>query len=402
VSSLADVAIIGSGIIGLATGRELLRRHPDLHILVLEKEFAVGQHQTGHNSGVIHSGVYYAPGSLKAQLCVEGNQEIYDFCAARGIPAERCGKVIVASSEDEVPRLEALHSRGVANGVKGTRLLDSDELRRIEPHCVGVRALLVPSTGITDYRLITEALAEDVRAGGGEICTNSRVTQVDERNGEVRMATASGEKVEAGQVIVCAGLYSDTVARMSGGDREPAIIPFRGDYWLLRRRELVRQLIYPVPDPALPFLGVHFTRRLDDSIWLGPNAVFAFAREGYGRLTTNPRELLGALAHPGFRRLARKHWRTGLGEFARDVSHSALLKDLRRYVPELQHDDLLPGPSGVRAQAVSADGALVEDFVFEVPGARVLNVRNAPSPAATCSFGIARLIADRSDELAAR
>ena len=402
MKSKVDVAIIGAGIIGLATGRELLRRHPDLELRILEKEGLVAQHQTGHNSGVIHSGIYYQPGSLRARLCVEGNRAIYEFCAARQIPAERCGKLIVASSAAELKRLENLYLRGLENGIEGIRLLGQAEMRRIEPHCVGVRAILVPTTGITDYGLISRALGEEVRANGGEIVTNANVTRVDERDGVVSMFTVDGEEVQASQVIVCAGLYSDTVGRMTGGDREPSIIPFRGDYWLLRRTELVRHLIYPVPDPALPFLGVHFTRRLDGSVWLGPNAVLALSKEGYGRATTNPKELAAILAHRGFRRLARKNWRSGIREFARDLSRTMLLKDLQRYIPELETNDLLPGPSGVRAQAVTAGGDMVDDFVFEVPGTRVLNIRNAPSPAATASLIIAEIIANQSDELAAR
>jgi (S)-2-hydroxyglutarate dehydrogenase len=400
MSSRLHVAIVGAGIVGLATGRELLRRHPELRITVLEKENSVGLHQTGHNSGVIHSGVYYTPGSLKARLCVEGNRQIYAYCSAHAIPAEACGKVIVASSENQMAYLNTLYSRGVSNGVEGVRMIDAGELRRIEPHCLGLAALLVPTAGITNYRLIAQAFAEEIRAGGGQVCLNARVTDMSHKDGHVVIALGVGGNVQPDQVIVCSGLHSDAVARMSGGTREPAIVPFRGNYWRLGRTELVRHLIYPVPDPEFPFLGVHFTRQVDGSVWLGPNAVFAFAREGYGRFTTNPRELAAALAYPGFQRLIWNSWRTGLGEFVRDTSQSTLLKELQRYIPEIKRSDLLPGPSGVRAQAMAIDGTFVDDFVFEVPNARVLNVRNAPSPAATSCLAISRHVADRWEEMA--
>lgn len=397
-----DVAVIGGGIVGLATARELLGRHAGLKLVVLEKEDGLARHQSGHNSGVIHSGVYYAPGSLKAKLCVEGSRALYRYCEARGLPAERTGKLIVATDETELPRLQALYERGGANGVEGLELIDGEAIKEIEPHCAGIRALWVPVTGIADYRRIVEAYAEDVRAGRGEIRCGHQVASISERDAEVLLTTAGGDSVSARQVVACAGLQSDRVARLSGGAPEPAVVPFRGDYWLLRRPELVRGLIYPVPDPAFPFLGVHFTKRVDGSVWLGPNAVLAFAREGYGRFTVRPRELGAALAHRGFRRLARRYWRTGWGEMVRDFSRRALLKQLRRYLPELTPDDVQPGPSGVRAQALAADGSLVDDFVFDAQGMRILHVRNAPSPAATSSLAIAAVVADRADELANR
>ena len=399
-----DVVVVGAGIIGLGTARELLLRHPGIRLCILDKEAGIARHQTGHNSGVIHSGVYYAPGSLKARLAVAGSAAMYRYCAEKGIAAERCGKVIVAVRDEELPRLEALHQRGLANGVEGVELIDGEALREIEPCCTGLRALWVPGAGIVDYGQVAAAYAEDVRAAGGEVVLQHRVTAISERDGRVVIATPRGE-FETRQLLACAGLHADSVARLSGGAPEPAVVPFRGDYWLLPRERsgLVRNLIYPVPDPAFPFLGVHFTRRIDDgSIWLGPNAVLAFAREGYGRATVRPRELAASVAHTGFRRLARRYWRMGLGEMVRDLSRRALLRELRRYVPELRLADIRPGPSGVRAQALAHDGALIDDFVFEAQGGRILHVRNAPSPAATSSLAIAAAVADHADQQAGR
>jgi len=398
---LYDVAVIGAGILGLGTARELLHRHPGLKLCVLDKEPDIGRHQTGHNSGVIHSGIYYAPGSLKAKLCTEGAREMYAFCAERGIPTDRCGKVIVAIEEDELPRLENLHQRGQANGVEGLEVIGPERLRELEPHCVGVKALWSPNTGIVDYSLVAKAYAADVRAAEAELSLSREVTGLQARSDSMVLATTEGE-VQARCVVACAGLQADRLARLTGGSGDPQIVPFRGDYWMLtpEKRHLARNLIYPVPDPSFPFLGVHFTRRIDDgSVWLGPNAVLAFAREGYGRLDTRPGELLEALRYPGFQKLAKKYWKTGLAEMVRDFSKSAFLRSLQRYVPELTAADLIPGPSGVRAQALSPDGALVDDFVFDVQGEQVIHVRNAPSPAATSSLTISRLIADKADEV---
>jgi L-2-hydroxyglutarate oxidase LhgO len=394
-----DLVVIGAGILGLASARELLARHPRLQLAVLDKEPAIGRHQTGHNSGVIHSGLYYTPGSLKARLCVEGSRALYAYCEQKAIPTDRCGKVIVASTEEERPRLHTLLERGTANGVQGLELIGPERLRELEPHCVGVEALWSPNTGIVDYNLVTRAYADDVRASGGEILPGWGVTGIDERADGVLLSTPAGE-VEARHAVACAGLYADHVARLTGAPRDPRIVPFRGDYWILRpdRRELARNLIYPVPDPAFPFLGVHFTRRMeDDAVWLGPNAVLAFRREGYGRLDVHPGELAEALAFRGFLQLAGKYWRTGLQEMVRDYSKTGFLRSLQVYVPELTDADLLPGPSGVRAQALAADGSLVDDFVFNTDR-RVIHVRNAPSPGATSSLGIAREIADRVDQ----
>jgi L-2-hydroxyglutarate oxidase LhgO len=395
-----DVVVIGAGILGLAVARELEHRHAGLRLAVLDKEPKIGQHQTGHNSGVIHSGIYYAPGSLKARLCVEGSRNLYAYCEEKGIPTDRCGKVIVASSDEEVPRLENLFSRGQANGVEGLEMIGPDRLREIEPHCVGVKALWSPNTGIVDYDRVARAYADDVRAAGGEVLPGYEVFGFQERPSAVVLETPAGE-VEAKHAVACAGLHADRVARMTGAPRAPRIVPFRGDYWVLRpdRAFLARNLIYPVPDPTFPFLGVHFTRRLDDgAVWLGPNAVLAFAREGYRRLDTRPRDLLDAVSYPGFQKLAGKFWRTGLEEMVRDFSKAAFLRSLRRYVPELELADLLPGPSGVRAQALGPDGTLVDDFVFNTQGNRIVHVRNAPSPGATSSLAIGRMIADTAEQ----
>jgi L-2-hydroxyglutarate oxidase LhgO len=391
-----DVVVVGAGIVGLAVARELLHRYPKLKLGVLDKEPTIGQHQTGHNSGVLHSGIYYAPGSLKARLCVEGQRELYSYCEQKGIPTDRCGKVIVASTEDEVPRLENLLQRGTANGVQGLEMIGPEELKELEPHCVGVKALWSPNTGIVDFSRVAKAYAEDIVQSGGDVLPGYAVEKFSERPARVILQTSAGE-VEAKHVVACAGLHSDRLAKMTGAPPDPRIVPFRGDYWVLRpdRRYLSRNLIYPVPDPSFPFLGVHFTRRLDDgSVWLGPNAVLAFSREGYGRLDLRPRDLADALAFRGFQKLAARYWQTGMTEMVRDFSKQAFLKSLQVYIPELEMPDLLPGPSGVRAQALGADGALVDDFVFNTQGNRIVHVRNAPSPGATSSLAIGRMIAD--------
>ncbi len=391
-----DVVVVGAGIVGLAVARELLRRDPKLQLGVLDKEPSIGQHQTGHNSGVLHSGIYYAPGSLKAKLCVQGQRELYSYCEQKGIPTDRCGKVIVASDDSEVPRLEDLMQRGTANGVQGLEMIGPEQLKDLEPHCVGVKALWSPNTGIVDYSRVARAYADDIRESDGEVLPGYAVNKFSERPARVVLETSAGE-VEAKHVVACAGLHADRVARMTGAPRDPRIVPFRGDYWVLRpdRSYLSRNLIYPVPDPSFPFLGVHFTRRLDDgSVWLGPNAVLAFAREGYRRLDFRPRDLAEALTYSGFQKLAGKFWQTGMTEMVRDFSKQAFLKSLQVYIPELEMSDLLPGPSGVRAQALGPDGALVDDFVFNTQGNRIVHVRNAPSPGATSSLAIGRMIAD--------
>lgn len=393
-----DIAIVGAGIVGLATAMELLTRRPGLRVGVLDKEPAIGQHQTGHNSGVIHAGVYYAPGSLKARACVAGKAKLIRFLEEHRIPYELCGKVIVATEESELPRLHELHKRGVANGVPGLELIGPRRLRELEPHTEGIQALYSPTTGIVDFGRVARAYADEVEARGGMILPGHEVTAIERRDGARRLVTPVGT-IEAGAVITCAGVYADRVARLTGAPEHPKIVPFRGDYYVLRpeRAGMVRGLIYPVPDPRFPFLGVHFTRRMDGSVWLGPNAVLAFSREGYRLRDINLRDLAEILQFPGFRKLARRYWRTGGAEMYRDVSKRAFLKALQRYMPDLRPDDLLPGPSGVRAQALAPDGSLVDDFVVDQQDG-ALHVRNAPSPAATSSLAIAELIADSVEQ----
>jgi (S)-2-hydroxyglutarate dehydrogenase len=395
---IGDIAIVGGGIVGLAAARELLQRRPGAKLIILEKESQLGQHQSGHNSGVIHSGIYYAPGSLKAKACVAGREALTNYCDEKGIPFERCGKVIVATRAEELPRLEELHRRGLANGVPGLEMIGPERLREIEPHCVGLRALWSPNTGIIDYNRVVAAYAEDVRALGGELRTSTEVNAITSGPRTTLLTTTNGV-IETRSVVVCAGVYADRVAALTGAPRNPRIVPFRGDYYVIRpeRRYLVKNMIYPVPDPSFPFLGVHFTRRMDGSIWLGPNAVLAFSREGYKITDLNPRDLVEAVAFSGFRKLAAKYWQTGLAEMVRDVSKSEFLKSLQEFIPEMELDDLVAGPSGVRAQALAEDGTLVDDFVVDQTG-NVLHVRNAPSPAATSSLAIGSMIADAVEQ----
>jgi L-2-hydroxyglutarate oxidase len=389
-----DVVIVGAGIVGLATARELLGRWPRLRLAVVDKESRVAAHQSGHNSGVIHSGIYYSPGSLKARLCEAGGRALIRYCDEHRIPYDLCGKVVVATDDSELPRLAELQRRGEANGVAGLEVIGPERLRELEPHAAGIRALYSPRTGIVNYVAVAESFAADVKALGGEILLDRRVTGIRKVGPNAVVAT-SGGAIETRFLITCAGLYSDRVAALSGAPSDPRIVPFRGDYYILRpeRAGLVRSMIYPVPDPSFPFLGVHLTRRIEGGVWLGPNAVLAFAREGYSRLTINPSELLNVLAFRGFRSLAQKYWRTGLSEMYRDFSQPAFLKALQRYVPELTDAELRPGPSGVRAQALASDGSLVDDFVIH-QDANIMHVRNAPSPAATSSLAIAASIVD--------
>jgi len=394
-----NLAVIGTGIVGMASAREVLRRHPRLRVAVLDKDPVIGTHQTGHNSGVIHSGIYYAPGSLKARLCVQGARDLYAYCDEKGIPTERCGKVIVASFPSELPALQELYRRGTANGVEGIEIIGPERLRELEPACVGIQAIWSPNTGIADFAKVVRAYADDVRALGGEILLNHEVLQIHMRPQGVALVTSGGD-VGATSLLSCAGLYADRVARLTGAPPDPTIVPFRGDYWLLRpsKRHLTRNMIYPVPNPSFPFLGVHLTRRINDgAIWLGPNAVLAFAREGYGRLDIAPSDVADIVRNQGFRKLAATYWKTGLAEMVRDFSKGAFLKSLQQYVPSLTVDDLLPGPSGVRAQALAGDGKLVDDFVVNVQDGKIVHVRNAPSPAATSSLAIGRMIADTAD-----
>jgi (S)-2-hydroxyglutarate dehydrogenase len=392
------VAVVGGGILGLSAARALSRRVPNARVIVLEKEPEIGRHQTGRASGVVHSGVYYTPGSLKARLCVQGAKLLVQFCEERAIPFQRCGKVIVATTVDELPRLEELHRRAVANGVEGAELIDAERLAELEPHAAGVRALHVPTTGIVDFVKVARAYADDVEAAGGSVLAGHEVTAVTSRRQGVLLTTSAGE-IEASYAVACAGVYADRVARLCGGSAEPRIIPFRGDYYVLRqeRRNLVNGLVYPVPDPTFPFLGIHTTLRPDGSIWLGPNAVLAFARDGYGRFHVRPRDLVETLGTRGFRRLARRHWRTGTAELVRDYSRRLFVASARRLIPDLRTEDVRRGPAGIRAQAIAPDGSLVDDFVFEA-GDRMLHMRNAPSPGATSSLPIGDTIATMAVE----
>ena len=392
VESRYNVIIVGGGIVGLAVGLEITQRFPRLRLLLLEKEHRVGRHQSGHNSGVIHSGVYYKPGSLKAKLCVTGAAAMVEFCREHGIPHQVCGKVIVATHEEEFPRLEELRRRGEANGLTGLQSIGPEELREIEPNASGLRALVVPATGITDYAAVCDKYAEIITARGETILTSTEVTGIKRHGDEITVETSRGA-FSGKSLINCAGLFSDRISRMAGDDPQVMIVPFRGEYYDLipERSSLVRSLIYPVPDPRFPFLGVHFTRRISGSVDAGPNAVLAFRREGYKRTDFNLRDLGSSLIFPGFWRMAAKNWRSGLDEFHRSFSKPAFVRALQRLVPEVGDEDLVPGGSGVRAQALTRDGALVDDFQF-VPSGRMLHVLNVPSPAATASLLIGRTI----------
>ncbi len=388
-----DIAVIGGGIVGLATALGLTEAYPGTRLVILDKEPRLASHQTGHNSGVIHSGVYYKPGSLKARLCVEGARLMKEFCDAHGIGWEGCGKVIVATDERELPRLQSIYERGAANGLKGLKVLSAAEVAEYEPHCRAVRALLVPETGIVDYVAVAEKMAALAGQRGAEMLTGARVTAIRRGPDGLTLETPRGA-VQARYVINCAGLYSDRVAELMGIRPEVRIIPFRGEYYMLRRerRSLVRNLIYPVPDPEFPFLGVHFTRTVHGDVEAGPNAVLAFAREGYSLGTVRAAELLDTLAYAGFWRMARRYWRMGSYELYRSASKAAFVRSLQKLVPEIQEPDIERGGAGVRAQAVSPDGSLVDDFKISVTEG-ALHVVNAPSPAATASLAIGRHIA---------
>lgn len=387
-----DIAVIGGGIVGTATAMALLSK-PGRSVVVLEAEGRLAAHQTGHNSGVIHSGLYYKPGSLKAANCTAGREALYRFCSEQGIRHERCGKIVVATSADELPDLARLEERGRANGLEGIDRLTGDEIREYEPHVTGIAGLRVPQTGIVDYEQVTEAFGRIVRERGGEIRLDCRVLGVRRDTGGLVVQTGTGE-VRARHFINCAGLQSDRVAKLCGVEPGVRIVPFRGEYYELagEKEHLVRNLVYPVPDPAFPFLGVHFTRMIGGGVEAGPNAVLAFKREGYAKTSFSFRDSYDTFTYPGAIRLFSKHWKMGVGEFYRSFSKRAFLAALRRLLPELELGDLQPGGAGVRAQAVGPDGALIDDFRI-VEAERMIHVLNAPSPAATASISIGQKIA---------
>lgn len=387
-----DVAVVGAGIVGMATAMDLAKER-GMSVVVVEAEENVAAHQTGNNSGVIHAGLYYKPGSLKARLSVEGRRELYAFCSEHGVPHEQCGKVVVATIAEEIPALEELERRAVANGVEGVRRISIEELTELEPHVRGMAALHSPVTGIVDYKAMTRAMADVVRANGGDVRLRSALTGVSHRGTEIVLETTRGA-VRANHLVNCAGLHSDRVARLCGIDPDVRIIPFRGEYYELAPRAvgLVRNLVYPVPDARFPFLGVHFTRMIHGGVEAGPNAVLALARHGYRWADVEPRDLFDTLSWPGFWNMARQYWRMGLGEFHRSLSKSAFVTALQKLLPELESDDLVPGSSGVRAQAVDVSGKLLDDFRI-IRKNNEIHVLNSPSPAATASIAIGRTIA---------
>ena len=396
-----DFVVIGGGIVGLSTARALLRRHPGSGVVVLEKETTFARHQTGHNSGVIHSGIYYKPGSLKARFCREGAASLVEFCREHAVAHEVCGKVIVATQRREVPLLESLHERGLANGLRVEKI-GPEELRGIEPHAAGIAALRIPETGIVDYVGVSEAFVREITEAGGELEPGTRVEGILERDGGVEVSTGRGV-FRARTLVNCAGLYSDRVASLCGVTPPAKIVPFRGEYYELSpgRRSLVRGLIYPVPNPAFPFLGVHFTRMVEGGVEAGPNAVLGLAREGYKKTDVNLRELAEILGYGAFWRLAARNWRTGAGEVFRSFSKGAFVRSLQKLVPEVREDDLVPAEAGVRAQALKMDGKLVDDFLI-VEGERSVHVLNAPSPAATACIPIGEHVAERAARKAGR
>lgn len=392
-----DVVMIGGGIVGLATALALTARRPELQVAIVEKAAGVGTQQTGHNSGVIHSGLYYKPGSLKARLCVDGARRMVEFCESHGIPYQAIGKLVLATNQAEVAKLDELQRRGEANGVPGLRRLRPAAYREIEPNAAGVEALHVPGTGIVDYHRVAQAMATVLQGRGTDLLLNTHVQAIHLDNQGLRLITNQGD-LRAGLLVNCAGLHSDHVARLMNVDPHLQIVPFRGEYYFLRPESAVqvRGLIYPVPDPALPFLGVHLTRTIHGTVEAGPNAVLAFAREGYTRSTLHWQELRETLRFSGFRTLARRYWRTGVYEYYRSLSKRAFARSLQRLVPAVRERDLAAGGAGVRAQAVSEQGQLVDDF-WITEGPHAIHVLNAPSPAATASLAIGEHIATLAD-----
>ena len=393
----SDVIIVGGGIIGLATAYQLIERFPEKQVTVLEKESSVGVHQSGRNSGVLHSGIYYKPGSLKARNCRDGKVAMEAFCQQHGVDYEVCGKVIVAAEKWELPILQGILQRGRQNGVRST-IIDADRLAELEPHAAGIQAIHVPDTGICDFPAVCRKLAEILQSRQGQLVTGATVRSIQQGRGEVVAVTSRGD-FQGRYLVNCAGLHSDRVARMAGENPNALVVPFRGEYYELKpdARYLCRNLIYPVPDPRLPFLGVHFTRTTDGRIECGPNAVLAFAREGYRKRDINIRDLVETLTYKGFLRLASTHWRMGLGEMRRSFSKAAFTRSLRRLVPEIRPEYLVSARAGVRAQAIAPDGSMVDDFVV-LTSERIVNVCNAPSPAATSSLNIGLAVVDKLAE----
>ncbi|XP_049596799.1 L-2-hydroxyglutarate dehydrogenase, mitochondrial isoform X1 [Syngnathus scovelli] len=413
--STCDVAVVGAGIVGLATARELIMRHPGLTFTLLEKEKELSAHQSGHNSGVIHSGIYYTPGSLKARLCVRGAALAYEYCDKKQLPYKKCGKLIVAVEQEEIPRLKALYERGLKNEVPGLNMIDAKGIKEREPYCRGVMALDSPNTGIVDWRQVALQYGKDFEEAGGKVVAQFEVSDIslaaespagsaEGLKYPIIIKDKKGNELRCSYVLTCGGLYSDRLSQISGCSREPRIVPFRGDYLILKpdKHYLVKGNIYPVPNPRFPFLGVHFTPRMDGSIWLGPNAVLAFKREGYKIYDFNVRDLADALSFRGLQKLVLRNISYGMGEMYRGIFIGAQVKILQKYIPELSRSDVLRGPAGVRAQALDRDGNLVDDFVFDGGvgdlGSRVLHVRNAPSPAATSSLAIAEMVADEVEK----
>lgn len=392
--SKPSIAIIGGGIVGLATGLEFTRRFPGISLAIIEKEAELARHQTSHNSGVIHSGIYYKPGSLKARLCVEGADALVHFCQENEVPYDICGKIIVATAEDEITRLEELYVRGQGNGLKGLRMLNGEEIRELEPHAAGIRGIHVPGTGIVDYAKVSAKYAELITAGGGVIHLSHEVIGL-KRYGTLTIVETTRGSIEASLVINCAGLHSDRISRLAKADLDLTIVPFRGEYYDIvpEKHHYIKGLIYPVPDPRFPFLGVHFTRRIGGGVEAGPNAVLALKREGYSKTSFLAKDVIEYLTFPGFRIMAAKHWRMSVSEYHRSWSKPAFVRALQRLMPDLTSDDLMPGGSGVRAQALDIHGKLIDDFRFAYTDG-IVHVCNVPSPAATASLAIGKYIAD--------
>lgn len=393
-----NVVVIGGGIVGLASALKIKEKNPNYKVAVIEKERTIAQHQTGHNSGVIHSGLYYKPGSFKAQNCVDGYQMLLDFCNEEEIPYELTGKVVVATKDSQLDALNTLHERGMANGLRGIKKLTGEEIKEYEPHVAGVSGLYVPQTGIIDYKVVADKYAEKFKHFGGEIFSSNKLKSFKEERGFIHVHTEN-ERLTTRVVVNCSGLYTDKIAKLTGAKIDFKIVPFRGEYYKVKpeKAHLVKNLIYPVPDPSFPFLGVHFTRHIDGGIEAGPNAVLAFAREGYKKSQINMKELLGTLFYPGFMRVAYKYWKTGFGEMYRSYSKGAFTRALQELIPEIQKKDLIKGGAGVRAQACDRKGGLIDDFLV-VEHDKFINVGNAPSPAATSSLAIGERVAEMAIE----